>query len=46
MIPGDMSLIERLVGGGWDEKDFLVLAPGRRVVARHDEAILAAEQVG
>lgn len=45
-LRGDMSLIERLVGGRWDEKDFLVLSPGMRVVARHDEAILAAEKPG
>jgi hypothetical protein len=39
----DLSLLERLVGGersgGWSE-DFLVLAPGERVVATHDERIV------
>jgi len=44
----DLSLLERLVdgdlpGGGWSE-DFVVLAPGERVVATHDERILGAER--
>ena len=44
----DLSLLERLVdgdlpGGGWSE-DFVVLAPGERVVATHDERILGGER--
>lgn len=42
-IPGDMSLIQRLVDGQWDERDFLILRPGQRVVARYDDGIIAGE---
>jgi len=38
-VRGDMSLIERLINGPWDE-DFLVLQPGRRVVSRANDAII------
>ena len=44
-VAGDMSLFVRLVNGEWDDKDFLVVPPGWRVVARHNEQILGAEQV-
>ncbi len=43
-IPGDMSLIERLVDGEWDDRDFLVLSPGWRLVARYDESVIGAEK--
>lgn len=43
-VPGDMSMIQRLVDGIWDEKEFLVVPPGWRVVAKYDEGILAAEE--
>jgi len=39
-IRGDMSLIQRLVDGIWDEKDFLVVPPDSRVAARYDENII------
>jgi hypothetical protein len=39
---GSMSLLSRLVNGPWDD-DFLVVPPGRRIVARNDEAILDVE---
>ncbi|MBI3683750.1 MAG: DUF1638 domain-containing protein [Acidobacteria bacterium] len=42
-VQGDLSLIERLVNGQWDEKEFLVVPPGWRVVARHDEQIIGSE---
>jgi hypothetical protein len=42
---GDLSLIQRLVDGPWDPRDFLVVPPGHRVVARYDEGIIAAEKV-
>lgn len=43
-VRGDMSLVERLVDGRWDAADFLVVPPGWRVVARHDESIIGAEK--
>ncbi|MBI1792152.1 MAG: DUF1638 domain-containing protein [Acidobacteria bacterium] len=42
-VQGDLSLIQRLVDGQWDEREFLVVPPGWRVVARYDEGIIAAE---
>jgi len=42
IIPGDMSLIQRLVDGPWDEQTFLVLQPGQQVVARYDDGVIAA----
>jgi len=30
-LPGDLSLIRRLLFGEWDESDFLTLAPGERI---------------
>jgi hypothetical protein len=42
-IPGDMRLIEKLVAGDWDEKEFLVVPPGRRIVARFDGDIVGVE---
>ncbi|HSW46654.1 MAG TPA: DUF1638 domain-containing protein [Phycisphaerae bacterium] len=41
-IPGDLSLIQRLLDGPWSDEDFLVLTPGRRVVARYDEGVISA----
>jgi len=42
-LRGNLSLLERLVGGQWDEKDFLVVAPGGRVAACYDERIVRSE---
>jgi hypothetical protein len=39
---GDLSLLRRLFNGPWDE-DFLVVPPGRRIVARNDEMVLGVE---
>ncbi len=39
---GSLRLLSRLFNGPWDE-DFLVVPPGRRIVARNDEAILDIE---
>ncbi|MFN7997905.1 MAG: DUF1638 domain-containing protein [Bryobacteraceae bacterium] len=43
-VLGDMTLIETLVNGPWDDKRFLVVEPGWRVVARYDESIISAEK--
>jgi len=42
-VPGDLSLIQRLVDGHWDDADFLVVPPGRRVTASYDETIITLE---
>ena len=39
---GSLSLLSRLFNGPWDD-DFLVVPPGRRIVARNDEKILEVE---
>jgi len=44
-VQGNLSLIRRLVHGEWDEKDFLVVPKGQRVVARYDEGIVTAGPV-
>jgi hypothetical protein len=44
-LTGDMSMIQRLVDGKWDDREFLVVPPGHRVVASYDERIIAAEKV-
>ncbi len=43
-VQGDLSLIQRLMDGQWDDREFLVLQPGERVVARYDDAIIASEK--
>ena len=43
-IRGDMSLLERLVDAEWDDRDFLVVPPGWRIVPRYDESVIGAEQ--
>jgi hypothetical protein len=43
-LTGDISLLERLVNGPWDDREFLVVPPGRRAVATHDERILALDE--
>jgi hypothetical protein len=41
-IAGDLSLFRGLLAGSWDTGDFLVVPPGSRVAASHDERILEA----
>jgi hypothetical protein len=43
-VPGDLSMIQRLVDGVWDAKEFLLVPPGWRVAAKYDEGIIAAEE--
>jgi hypothetical protein len=42
-LEGNMGLIQRLVDGPWDEREFLVVPPGSRVAASFDESIVKAE---
>ncbi len=39
-LRGDMSMIQRLVDGPWDEEDFLTIPPGRTMTPTHDERIV------
>ena len=39
-LEGDLSLMQNLVDGRWDEEDFVVLAPGERLVATGDSRVI------
>jgi hypothetical protein len=41
-IPGDLSLLQALVDGDWDEKRFLVVTGGQRIVPSQDSEVLRA----
>lgn len=43
-LAGDLGLFRRLVAGGWDAADFLVVPPGWRIAARYDEGVIHAER--
>jgi hypothetical protein len=45
-IQGDLGLFQRLVDGPWDEADFLVAPPGRRIAVTHGDGIIRAEAAG
>ena len=40
-VQGDLSLIEKLVDGQWNEREFLVVPPGGQIAASYDEQIVA-----
>ncbi len=39
-VKGDMSLIEKLVNGIWDDKEFLVVQPGYRIIMSYDDQLI------
>lgn len=43
-LRGDLRLIRMLVNAEWDPKDFLVVQPGERIVARYDADVIHAER--
>lgn len=43
-VAGDISLLQRLVDGAWDDKQFLVVPPGGSVAASFDEGIVKIVQ--
>jgi hypothetical protein len=43
-VPGDITMIQRLVNGVWDDKEFLVVPPGWRVKTTFTDGIIAAEK--
>lgn len=44
-LEGDMSLLQRLLDGDWNSKDFLVVQPGEVVRATYDERVIDVESV-
>lgn len=43
-LNGDLRLIRMLLNAEWDPKDFLVVQPGQRIVARYDADVIQAEE--
>jgi hypothetical protein len=41
-LAGDMSLLQALVDGPWDEPRFLTVPPGCRISASFDEGVIKA----
>ena len=44
-LKGDPGLVKRFLSGEWDSEDFLVVEPGQRIAASHDEQVIRAEDV-
>ena len=44
-MKGDLSLIQRLVDGDWNDEEFLTVPPGHQVVAHYGEGLVSAEPV-
>jgi hypothetical protein len=42
-VRGNLTLLERLVNGPWDDGDFLVVPPGHKVVTTFDDRIITAQ---
>jgi hypothetical protein len=43
-VAGDLTMIQRLVDGPWDDGELLMVPPGHRVVTTYDPSIVAAER--
>ncbi len=43
-VPGDLSLLERMLDGPWPASDFLLLKPGQTIVASFDSQIIRAKE--
>lgn len=41
-VRGDISMLQRLVDGDWNEKEFLVVQPGQRVTATYKDDIIGS----
>ena len=42
-LPGDLRLFQKLLDGDWPESDFLVVPPGKKVVAKFDANVIGIE---
>lgn len=43
-VPGDMSLLQRLVDAKWNPEDFLIVPPGEQVAVSYDDDIIRSCQ--
>ena len=43
-LQGDMGMFQRLVDGIWNDNEFLIVPPGRRLAAPYDDGIIALEE--
>jgi hypothetical protein len=43
-LTGDLGLVQRLVDGVWDDREFLVVPPGWRITTDYNSGIIAAEE--
>ncbi len=41
-VRGDISMLQRLVDGDWNEKEFLVVQPLRRVISTYEDGIIGS----
>jgi Protein of unknown function (DUF1638) len=41
---GDLGLIQRLVDGVWDDREFLIVPQGWKITANYDDGIISAER--
>jgi hypothetical protein len=39
-VTGDMSMIQRLLDGNWDEKEFLLLSSGESIAPSYDDSVI------
>jgi hypothetical protein len=44
-LAGDMSLLQRLLDGDWNNEDFLVVQPGEVIRATYDERVIDVERI-
>jgi hypothetical protein len=44
-VTGDLGLVQRLVDGIWDEKEFLIVPPGKRIAAHYDGGIITIQEL-
>jgi hypothetical protein len=42
IIQGELGMVQRLVNGEWNEREFLIVQPGERIEARYDGTIFSA----
>jgi hypothetical protein len=43
LFEGNLGIFERLLSGEWSDSEFLVVPPGKQVVARYDGTIMSAQ---